>query len=221
MAKYYPRYTDRVSKKFIAVCLAIVISGSTAIGGFLWARRRNVKVNYTEGPSLEDIVNADNLGKDNAPNKEGTVGKEYGKDFAENNYNSVIGQKPENGNKALVENLLQGSLNFKYMANDSLIENIYTFDTTNKEYTLTHITPEYQTVTVGRYELGEGKIVLFGSANLNPEDAILGTTSPNLEQYEDIIYVADDGKIYGTIQGIGCEGISDIYSPQNQQTLNP
>lgn len=211
MSKLYPRYSDRVGKGWVVVSVAAVFLAFSTVVGIITSRYRNVKLEV-EGPTSEDVVVADKLGENDVPNKAGSVGKEYGEEFAENNYNSVVSQKPANTDNSIVERLLQGSLNFQYMSNGGLIENTYTFDTANNQYTLTHKTPEMETTTVGRYTVGNGQLVLFESANLNPGDPILGTTAPTLEQFADIVYVADDGKIYGTIQGVPCEGTSDVYT---------
>ncbi len=224
MAKY-PKYSKRVNKKFVITSISAVVLAGGMLAGFLVARDRNVQMGV-EGPTPENLIEFDNLGKDSASKPSGTTGLEHGKQEAEDAFNAVTGQNPSNSDASLVKNLLDGTLTFEYLLNGAPVTDVYTFDKTNNTYTLNQMVDitlqNGKTFTTtntyaGYFRLENDAIKLFESDGLNAGDSVLGSNSQSGNQYSNIIYVAQDGNIYATITGEAIPGVSSV----NTQTPTP
>ena len=202
---------------------------ASLVTGVLIARDRNVNMGL-EGPTQEDLAALDNLGKDTAPKKEGSEGQEFGKEEAENNYNNITSQNPANQDTNVVNGLVNGTLTFNFTSNGAPVQNVYSFDTQNGTYTVN------QTVSItlasgrvvnttssksGRYALETGTLRLFENSGLNAGDVILGNDPQVSDQYADIIYIDNAGRIIGTISGVMLEGASSVYSAPTQTSTEP
>ena len=224
MAKY-PRYSQRVTKKFVITSIAAVVVAGGVFSGFIVARNRNVNMGV-EGPTPENLLEFDNLGSGSASKPSGTTGNEYGKQEAEDAFNAVAGQNPVNSNGNSVANLLNGTLTFAYTLNGAPITDVYTFDSTNNTYTLNQSVDitlsngrTFTTTNVysGSYRVEDDLLKLFESDGLNAGDSVLGSNSQSGNQYSNIIYVAQDGNIYATITGEAIPGVAGV----NSQTPTP
>lgn len=226
MAKY-PKYTKRVTRKFVIISIATLLAASNTITCFLIARKHNVNLGLEE-PYKDKLANIENLGNESNKKPAGSTGLEYGKEEAENAFNSASSSVAVNKNLPSLDQFANKSVSFEYTSNGMPVKKEYTMNADQQTYTVV----EKDIITLpsglvvegeskrssGSFKIEDGLIYLFEDSGLNAGNVILNKDSATSNQYADILFLGEDGNIYSTITGTAIAGtVTDLQNVNNQQ----